>query len=394
MALAADGTLLYIADTGSHAIRTLDLAAGRVTTLVGTGSQAGSYPPWPGGGTEVALSSPWDVVRDGSRLYVAMAGSHQIWVVDLETADADWYVGNGRESTLNGPRLDAELAQPSAVVVLSDGTVAFADSESSAIRYAAPGPDGVTGVLAGSDAHLFDFGDADGTGTAARLQHPLGLDVGDGYLWVADTYNSKIKRLDPDTFVIETIAGGDQGWSDGTGAEARFSEPGGVSYADGRLYVADTNNHAIRVIDLETGGVSTLVLFGIERFPPLAGAGPPQLDLGEIEVAAGAGQVVLDVRLPDGYKVNDLAPFAMEWSGDAVVVSDGDRAIVAPEFPLILEATLATGTITVDLTTYYCTEEEADLCFVDQVRLVADLVVAPQGLDRVTLTRTVPTPGL
>jgi len=392
MALSADGRLLYLADTGSHAVRALDLTRREVVTVLGTGQQSVPYPPRPGTGIETAIASPWDVEVDGDRLLVAMAGSHQIWELELDSGNARWFAGNGRESTANGLRLDAELAQPSGVTVLDDGTVVFADAESSSIRFVEPGPAGETGVLAGADASLFDFGDVDGVGTEARLQHPLGIDTAGGTLWVADTYNSKIKRLDPDTGEITTFSGSEQGWADGISGEARFSEPGGLSVAGGTLYVADTNNHAIRTIDLATGAVGTVVLHGIEDFPQAAGTEASVIDAGTIEVTEGPGEIVLDVRLPDGFKVNDLAPFAMRWDVTGSEVVDGDRSILAPEFPLHLEATFGAGSLAVDLVTYYCSDDSEALCFIDQVRLAVAVVVADGGGSTAVLERVIPAP--
>ena len=108
---------------------------------------------------------------------------------------------------------------------------------------------------------LFDFGDIDGIGERVRLQHPLGLTVGEGIVYVADSYNHKIKRLYPAERCCETWLGnGTPGDADGDGEEARFDEPGGVSIAGNRLFIADMNNHAIRVAELGTGRVTTLAL--------------------------------------------------------------------------------------------------------------------------------------
>ncbi len=113
---------------------------------------------------------------------------------------------------------------------------------------------------------LFDFGDVDGTGEAVRLQHALGLVYHDGKLYVADTYNSKIKVIDPEKRSSTTFIGGEAaGWL-GTPV---FREPGGISYANGKLYVADTNAHRIRVVDLKTKAVSTLNLQGVEAPKPV-----------------------------------------------------------------------------------------------------------------------------
>src|SRR5918993_3228426 len=105
-------------------------------------------------------------------------------------------------------------------------------------------------TLAGGD--LFEFGDTDGVGDAVRLQHPLGVVAVDGAVFIADTYNHKIKRLDAARGAVKTFAGtGRPGQTDG--ASPSFYEPGGLSYAGGKLYVADTNNHAVRVVDARTG---------------------------------------------------------------------------------------------------------------------------------------------
>jgi DNA-binding beta-propeller fold protein YncE len=114
---------------------------------------------------------------------------------------------------------------------------------------------------------LFDFGDIDGVASQARLQHPLGLaatmEAGETLVYIADTYNDKLKRLEPTTRQVTSWAGGDAGHEDGDLATARFWEPSGVSLAGSRLYVADTNNHAIRLVDVDAGTVKTMDIRGI-----------------------------------------------------------------------------------------------------------------------------------
>jgi DNA-binding beta-propeller fold protein YncE len=112
---------------------------------------------------------------------------------------------------------------------------------------------------------LFEFGDVDGAGDKVRLQHALGVAYHDGKLYVADTYNSKVKVIDPERRTSRTFLGGEpSGWLAGP----LFYEPAGISYADGKLYLADTNAHRIRVIDLKTKAVSTLKLQGVEAPKP------------------------------------------------------------------------------------------------------------------------------
>jgi len=254
---AVDGEVLYIADTGNHAIRAANLRTRQVTTVLGAGQQALQFNV-AGRGTAVDLNSPWDVVLQDGRLYIAMAGSHQLWVADVKTWEARPYAGSGREARLDGPLATAALAQPSGIA--TDGKrLYFADSESSSIRWADLGAPNQVGTLIGED--LFEFGDRDGARPRARLQHPLGIAVRDGLLYVADTYNSKIKVIDPVRATSTTLAGtGHHGSRDGQFLEAGFNEPGGLAFLDGSLYVADTNNHLIRVIDLSARQVHTLNL--------------------------------------------------------------------------------------------------------------------------------------
>lgn len=398
MALSPDGRILYVADTNNHAVRSIDLASGAVSTAVGTGEKG--WPPRAGLSTEVAIASPWALEQRNGVLYIAMAGTHQIWEWDLASDVAAPLVGNARESTLNGPLASAELAQPSGLAFDAAGILYFADSESSSIRSAqVESPDGATDVIVGSDANLFDFGDVDGVGTSARLQHPLGLAMGgDGYLYVADTYNSKIKRIDLATREIETFLGDSQGWQDG--AEARFYEPGGLAALGNRLYVADTNNHAVRIVDLDTATTETLVLKGIEKFQP-----PPDnadyrgviVELERVEVAAGAGAVEIDISLPPQHKVNEEAPSSVEFSVNGGVADLGAGAgvsLTGAVFPVQVPVQFSSGTgsITADLTVIYCRETSESLCLIQQLRFVVPVVVDAGGTDTIRLQYTITPP--
>lgn len=373
-AVSADGAVLYVADTGNHVIRAIDLATGTVDTLTGTGRQA----PWPPAGgpmPDTPLASPWDVEFDGDRLYIAMAGMHQIWMADLVAGTVGPFAGSGIEGTRNGTGEQAELAQPSGLSLAEDGRLFFADSESSAIRWVdTMAEDRSVGIAAGSDADLFDFGDVDGTGTESRLQHPLGVVAAGGTVWVADTYNSKLKAIDVPTLAVATFVGSEPGWRDGS--DALFFEPGGVDYHAGTLYVADTNNHSIRLVDVDSGAVETLVLRGLEAFLPSAESDTfagTVLELDPVEVAAGPGSVVLDVIIPDGYKVNPDAPSRFDWSveGDGLVLSPGaSGSVLGPSFPLSIPVTFdGEATLVGDISVVYCDVEAERICLIEQVRV-------------------------
>lgn len=255
--LALAGQWLYVADTENHAVRRIDLASGRVETVAGTGEQAHSFHQG-GLARRVPLNSPWDLVVRDARLYVAMAGFHQIWEIDLARDVAIPWAGSGYEGIVDGPLPEAQLAQPSGLALdAAERLLYVADSEASGIRAIELDAGGRVRTLVGRG--LFDFGDIDGVGEQVRLQHPLGLALGAGVLYIADTYNHKLKRLDPRRGAVQSLAGsGEPGHRDGPAGTARFAEPSGLALADGRLYVADTNNHAVRVYDLASGEVRTL----------------------------------------------------------------------------------------------------------------------------------------
>jgi len=399
MALSDDGESLFVADVENHAIRQIDLTGGQVSTLAGTGIQARQYPPASGLAPGVELSSPWDVVLRGDELFIAMAGSHQIWRMDLATGKLEAYAGSGREGTLDGAKAGAELAQPSGLTIGPDDRLYFADSEGSSIRWVElSGSSPAVGTLIGSGLSLFDFGDLDGVGDQARLQHPLGISTDGTYLYVADTYNSKIKRIDPSSRELITLLGTEQGWRDGS--DPRFYEPGGIHFAGGRLYVADTNNHSIRVVDLAGGETTTLVLSGIEAFTgSLPGTFGTLVELPPVEVGIGAGTVVLEVLLPAGYKINDLAPSSVEWQVEGSGVrlpADSNRRAKGLEFPIELAAdfTEGSGALIADLTLYYCEAEKETLCLIDQTRVRLPLSVVQGGERTARLHYEIPTPAI
>jgi thiol-disulfide isomerase/thioredoxin len=246
MAVVED--LVYVADTGNHLIRTVDLVQGRVSTLAGTGEQARGLGARSGPARETALSSPWDLVVADGVLFVAMAGPHQIWAFDDDTRRIGPWAGTGREARQDGSRWESAFAQPSGITA-DEERLYVADSETSAIRAIDRRTDAVETIVG---LGLFDFGDVDGVGDEVRLQHPLGVTAWKGLLYVADTYNHKVKVLDPVTRRATTLAG--------SGQDDVLFEPGGVGVGLGWIWVADTNHHAVKTVDLSTGAVRAIAL--------------------------------------------------------------------------------------------------------------------------------------
>lgn len=231
---------IFVADTGNHALRRIDLASGLVTILAGNGRRG----PVLGGADSAAgtaLASPWDVELDGARLYFANAGTHQLGVMDLEHDTVAALAGDGGESLADGPALAARLAQPSGLALDPKAErLFFADSETSSVRVLHLAESRVE-TLVGTG--LFDYGHANGPFATARLQHALGLCWWDGRLAVADSYNAALRVLDLDAREARDL---DDGFTCEDPVCLPLGEPAGI-WADGpdRLLVADTNNHRI-----------------------------------------------------------------------------------------------------------------------------------------------------
>jgi DNA-binding beta-propeller fold protein YncE len=387
--------VLYIADTENHAIRAANLRTRQVITVLGTGRPSTRFNV-AGRGRSVDLNSPWDVAFHAGKLYIAMAGSHQLWMADTATWDARPHAGSGREARVDGNLLEAALAQPSGLS--TDGRkLYFADSETSSIRMADLDPGGKVTTIVGED--LFEFGDRDGNRGRARLQHPLGVAYRDGLLYVADTYNSKIKIVDPVRGTSRTYAGtGKHGMADGPLQSAAFNEPGGLAILGGKIYVADTNNHQIRVLDRASGRVGLLEVTGVEKLTRAAGDRfrGREIALAPQRLRPGRAKLRVGVALPAGYKFASNAPQYLKWSAsDAKLVGFRREAPKKPEFPveIALDTAAGSGELIVESITYYCTEQSS-ACFVDPVRLRVPVEVVDGGVETLSVTVPVKAPKL
>lgn len=384
MALSADGNTLYIADLENHAVRAADLANQTVSTIAGTGFQALAYPSG-AAGLDTALSSPWDLLLNGDTLYVAMSGVHQLWQIDLANDNrVEVFAGSGREGIDDGHPSLASLSQPSGFT--TDGKLLyFTDPESSAIRSIPLDGSGEIKTIIGTG--LFDFGDIDGTYPNALLQHALGIAYYDGQLYVADTYNHKIKIIDPALRTSRTwIGDGQIGWVDGNGSQAELAEPSGLSIANGKLYVADTNNHLIRIADLNSGELSTLTLSNLQvaRMASQADQFVQHVTLEPHTVSAGAGAIEFDFDVPENYQFNDLGPFTLTWSADddSIIKFEGEGEPIyreaGPDFPVAFRVQFSPGetTLHAQATVFYCEFGDEELCLVRDVALDIPIVVS------------------
>jgi len=384
--MALVGDELYVADTENHLLRVVDLKQKTVRTLAGTGEQGHSR-MGTGALKQTALNSPWDVLPLDGVLYIAMAGPHQIWSHKLGSSTIQPYAGSGREDILNGSLEESALAQPSGLA--TDGRFLYVvDSEGSAVRKITTKPDNnlakptgtVTTIAGTSDLpggrSLFEFGDVDGVGGESRLQHPLGIVQHDGNLYVADSYNHKIRKIHLATKEVSSwISGADPA----TGVQpSHFAEPAGLAIAGNLLYVADTNNHRICTVNLETKAMQILTIDGLTppELPTSPGFTPATEEVTKVEpqrIAAGASVTLeISLSLPAGYKLNPEASVTYR------VVAVGSQTLVPADelgvrgeadidgrvvrFALPLTAKTGNGEFQVAVHYTYCRAEGSGLC--------------------------------
>lgn len=204
LALLPDGRVA-VADTVNHALRVYDPETHEVGTLAGTGRQWWQGAATEGPAREGALSSPWDLAWFADRLWIAMAGVHQLWAYDPAAGTVGVAAGTTNEGLVDGPAAEAWFAQPSGLAAAED-RLWIADSETSALRFVERDGDGFA-VRTAVGTGLFDFGHRDGDAAQALFQHPLGVTaLPDGSVAVSDTYNHALRRYDPATGQVTTLA--------------------------------------------------------------------------------------------------------------------------------------------------------------------------------------------
>lgn len=285
------------------------------------------------------------------------------------------------------------LAQPSGIT--TDGTYLYsADSEISAIRKIGFGPNGKVTTIVGQG--LFEYGDIDGRGSEVRLQHPLGVTSWNGKLFVADTYNNKIKLIDPDKKSSTTWAGNGRGaYRDGKASKASFNEPGGLSIAGNTLYIADTNNNLVRTVNLKTQEVSTLMLKQIQNLDMTSDISAPDeiVTLDSQTISDNGSTLQLSLKVPDSYHFNDQAPNKIIASGKDITVDGGTQKVFdGAAFPksITVKATGSAPELHLDVYAYYCENGADALCLIKTLRYKVPLTTEDSGPKTVMLTESLP----
>ncbi len=237
---------LYVADTGNHAIRRIRLLSGEVETAAGTGTIGYELPSDDVEPNRVAMSAPTAVAGAGEKVYFVLAGQNQLWQLDLIKNRLSILAGSGQLGLTDGDGVGASFAQPSGLSLLGQQIVVV-DAASSSLRLVRLLDNHVTTLIG---AGLYEFGDVAGKRETARLQHPLDVCADPrGLIFVADSYNGKIKALNMRTGELRAL-----------NLPYRLSEPSGLSLANSALWIANTNAHEIVRVDLKTGQIRRLTI--------------------------------------------------------------------------------------------------------------------------------------
>ncbi len=251
--IAVYGNTIYVADKSNHAIRKIDVSTKSVTTIAG-------YPGKPGVndgvGSNARFYYPEGLATDGVHLYVCDAGSHVIRKVEINSGTVTTLAGKrGQSGFKDGTGVNALFKAPAGITILGEALY-VADTDNHMIRRVNKDSGQVT-TIAGTASVA---GSTDGNGTTAQFNLPFGLTNDGEYLYIADTYNYTIRRLDLQTGDVTTIAGkaGEYGVTDGSLTDARFFYPSDVEVKDGELFISDLGNDVIRVIELSQGTVNTI----------------------------------------------------------------------------------------------------------------------------------------
>ncbi|MFD3805149.1 NHL domain-containing thioredoxin family protein [Streptomyces sp. NPDC058611] len=371
LALLPDGTVV-VADTVNHALRRFDPATGAVETVAGTGRQWWQGSPTSGPALDVDLSSPWDVAWWRGRVWIAMAGVHQLWTWDPETGTVGVAAGTTNEGLHDGPAAEAWFAQPSGLAAAGD-RLWVADSETSALRYVHPadgdgadGPGGGYAVTTAVGTGLFDFGHRDGACAQALLQHPLGVTaLPDGSVAVCDTYNHALRRYDPASGEVTTLA-------------TDLREPSDAVLVGGDIVVVESARHRLTRLRLPEEAVRVdAVAHRTQRAATEVAPGTLRLD---VVFQAPAGQK-LDTRYGPSTRL-------LVSSTPPELLAGGDGAGTDLFRELELNPQVTEGVLHVSAMAASCDDDPANeypACHVHQQDWGVPVTVVPGGAARLPL---------
>jgi len=303
LGLNTDGTNLYVVDTNNNKIRKIVIVTGVVSSFTGAANTPSAYGAADGTDTAATFGLPWSITTDGTNLYVADANNNKIRKIVIATGAVSSFTG---ETNVRGATGSADGAGTAATFnaplgITTDGTYLYVgDTNNATVRQIAIAS-GMVSTLAGT------VPGTDGTGAAASFSTPGEVTTDGTNLYVADSGSNKIRRIVISTGVVTTLAGtGAPGAADGPGLSATFSDPIGITTDGTNLYVTDAYNYKIRKIVIATGVVSSFTGVADTASPAGAadGAGPGA-------TFGGAGGITTDgtnlyVIDPNNYKIRKV----------------------------------------------------------------------------------------
>ena len=361
--IVIDSDRIYVADTGNHRVRLVDLKKKQVTTIAGNGKRGGYMLIGSHKATSTSLASPWDLAfyPDANSLIIANAGTHQLWSYNLKDKTVKIIAGNGQESIEDGHLPFNSLSQPSGMSV-QDGMLYFVDAETSSLR----SYDGVkVKTLLGTG--LFDFGLKDGKMGMALMQHPMGL-YADQYnkIYVADAYNHKIRLYENDELTTLPLTG--------------LNEPNGITKIGNIFYVADTNNHRIVEMDEQGNKIGVLDIFPMEKSVTYQKDLPNKLEVKTATIVSKAG---IHFDLPKGWHINPDAPSYLALFDDE---KKNIQTYKANELrnPKLALPELPPAGYNLQGVIYYCKEKAGSQCLIRSIDM--QLYVSPNANNKMTIT--------
>ncbi|MFJ5290421.1 NHL domain-containing thioredoxin family protein [Streptomyces sp. NPDC088348] len=359
------GGKVAVADSVHHAIRTYDPETGGIALVAGTGKQWWQGSPTSGPALDVALSSPWDLAWFGGRLWIAMAGVHQLWTYDPESGTVEVAAGTTNEGLVDGPAAEAWFAQPSGLSAAGD-RLWIADSETSALRWIESDAEGRAVVHTAVGTGLFDFGHRDGDAGQALLQHPLGVTaLPDGSVAVSDTYNHALRRYDPATGEVTTLA-------------TDLREPSDAVLVGDDIVVVESARHRLTRLRLPDEAVRVeSVAHRTQRAATDVAPGKLRVD---VVFQAPAGQK-LDVRYGPSTRL-------LVSATPPELLLDGDGAGTDLSRDVVLNPEVTEGVLHVSAMAASCDDDPANpypACHVHQQDWGVPVRVTDEGTDRLPL---------
>jgi hypothetical protein len=302
MAMDADNFILYVADTDNHAVRKVDLMNDEVTTIMGSGKPPRRMPKKIVGINSV-INAPTDLLLAGNDLYISMQGSNQIWKMDLRTGVAESIAGTENFGFSNGKALSSDLAAPSGLSADPSGAIFFTDAQASSLRYVDGGA-----VETSVGEGIFSFGYADGKKDEVKLRYPNGIASYDEKIYLADTYNHCIRMIEPFKQRSETISGNPSSAGYRNGFTPLFDQPMDVAMLGKTLIIADAGNGALRKLNLESGEVGSIALINYKCVGRGEGKGLTDLrDGAELVLGNGLNEITYSLDLGPKYELDPTA---------------------------------------------------------------------------------------